>query len=140
MLRKIITAFSAFALLGAGTVALAPAANAATSGGYCFAYETNNYPYDTQPVYIQVSDDGTNWVEGITVQSDTFGCGGFTLWGSWTMKYVRAVARQEVRTSLGGVAAVWSGLAPIMANPGNGYVDLGTGVVRCVSRSVFPCP
>jgi hypothetical protein len=140
MLRKLITALSALALIMAGSVTLAPAANAADGGNFCFRYKTNNYPYDRQNVYIQLSDDKINWAEGITVQSDAFGCGAFTVWGTWTMKYVRAYARQEVRTSLGGVAAVWSGTAPIMTVPGSGYTDLGTGIVTCVSRTVYPCP
>ncbi|MGY3320794.1 hypothetical protein ACVWZ7_003897 [Arthrobacter sp. TE12232] len=139
MLRKITTALSALALVILGSIAIAPSANAASGGSYCFQYETNGYPYDTQPVYIQFSDDMVNWNTALIMNTDSSGCGAFYVYGDDIYRYVRAVARQEVRTSLGGVAAVWSGSSPLYGNPGNAAPSLGTGLVTCVSRSVYPC-
>lgn len=71
MLRKITTARSALALVILGSIAIAPSAKAASGGSYCFQYETNGYPYDTQPVYIQFSDDMVNWSTALIMKTDS---------------------------------------------------------------------
>lgn len=140
MLRKTTTALSVLALVMVGSVAVAPSANALSGGTYCFKYAKMGTAYANQPVLIQLSDDNANWVTAMTAETAPNGCGGFTLWGTWTQKYVRAVAeRKAVGPLKTGIVAVWSGTTPLVGSPGSWTADLGTGGVYCTTKTVYAC-
>ncbi|MCX6497700.1 MAG: hypothetical protein NTU93_02720 [Arthrobacter sp.] len=137
--RKVITALTSLAMIFLGTVVMAPPADAAAGGYFCFSYY-NGYAYYNQPVYIEVSADKVNWTSILTMQSDTKGCGGFILSGNAVNMYVRAEASQSMVGPLRtGVSAVWTGVSPNIGNPGVGVANLGWGVVVCTTRTVYAC-
>lgn len=136
--RRITTALISLAMVVLGTVVVAPPADAAAGGYFCFSYY-NGYAYYNEPVYIEVSADTVNWTSILTMQSDTNGCGGFILSGDDVNMYVRAEAAQSMAGPLGGVSAVWTGVSPNIGNPGVGVANLGWGVVVCTTRTVYAC-
>jgi hypothetical protein len=121
-----------------GTVVMAPPAAAAYGGYFCFSYD-NGYPYYNQPVYIEVSNDTVNWTSILVMQSDTTGCGSFTLSGDAINMYVRAEAAQSMKGPLGAVSAVWTGVSPNIGTPDVVVANLGWGVVVCTTKTVYAC-
>lgn len=139
MIRKIITALSALALVMVGTVVVAPAANAASGVNYCFKFK-NGYAYDRMPTILQLSVDNVNWYPVALGNSDVYGCGSYVIWGDITNAYARVVAEYHVKGTVGsGSPATWTGTSPITATPGQGVVDLGTGTIVCTTRTVYAC-
>lgn len=139
MIRKIITALSALAMVVVGTVAVAPPANAVSGVSYCFQYE-NGYPYARLPAFLQLSVDNANWYSVATMTTDPYGCGAFNIWGNFTNTYARVMAEHNVKGPVGnGITAVWTGTSPLVGLPGGQVASLGTGVVVCTTRTVFAC-
>lgn len=139
MRRKITTALICLAMILLGTVALAPPANAASGGTYCF-HEEDGDPYAYKPVYIDVSFDGKFWYGVLPTQSGANGCGGFNLSGSYTGMYVRAQAQWDALSDKGQVLQRWGAISPLWGLPGEQFVYLGNGIVLCASWSeTSPC-
>lgn len=139
MIRKIITALSAFAMVAVGSVAVAPPANAASEASYCFQY-ANGYPYARLPVFLQLSADTVNWYSVAVMDTDPYGCGTFSIWGDFTNTYARVQAEHHIKGTVGsGSPAFWIGVSPLYGLPGQGAVNLGTGVMDCIERVPYAC-
>lgn len=122
-----------------GTVAVAPAANAASGVNYCFKFK-NGFAYDRMPTTLQLSGDNVTWSTAAAGNSDVYGCGSYVIWGDLTKTYARVVAEYHVKGTVGsGSPATWTGISPITALPGQGVVDLGTGTIVCTTSTVYAC-
>lgn len=139
MRRKIATILTALAMILLGGVAIAPPANAASGGKYCFKNQDDS-PYAHKPVYIDLSTDGNFWHGVLTTQSDASGCGWFTLSGDYTNYIVRAQAQWDLVDSNGQVLQRHGALSPLWGLPGDTQYFLGTGIVLCASWVPYePC-
>lgn len=139
MLRKITTALSALGLVVVGSIAIAPPANAVSGVSYCFKFK-NGSAYDRMPTTLQLSADNIDWYPVAYGESDPYGCGAFTIWGGVTNAYARVVAEYHVKgTVCCGSPATWTGTSPLIGLPGEGTADLGTGVIVCVTKTVYAC-
>jgi hypothetical protein len=139
MIRKIITAFSALVMVMVGIVAVAPPANAASEVSYCFKFP-NGALYARMPAFIQLSTDTVNWSSVNVMETDPYGCGTFSISGNFTEAYARVQAQYNVEGTVHrGSPAYWIGITPYYALPGQGAVNLGTGVMDCIQRVPYAC-
>lgn len=139
MRRKITTILTSLAMLLLGTIAIAPPANAASGGSFCFK-EEDDEPFAYKPVYIDLSTDGKFWYNVLATQTDWSGCGGFTLSGGYTGYLVRAQAQWDLRGPEGQVLQRWGAYSPLWGLPGDEFYSLGTGIVLCASWEPYaPC-
>lgn len=139
MIRKVITGLSALVMVVVGSVAVAPPASAATEVSYCFKY-SNGALYARLPAFIQLSTDTVNWTSVNVMETDPYGCGTFRIWGDFTDAYARVQAEHHVEGTVHrGSPATWIGVSPFYALPGQGAVNLGTGVMDCVEHVPYAC-
>lgn len=139
MIRKIITACSALAMVAVGSLAAAPSASAASQVSYCFKYE-NGYNYARLPVFLQLSVDTIDWYSVAVMETDPYGCGAFDIFGKSINNYARVMASHDIDGTVhSGSPAYWIGTTPFYALPGQGAVNLGTGVMDCIPRVPYAC-
>ena len=133
--RKLAILCLAFVAL-AVSLASAQPASAASFVSYCFKPSTGG-AWMYQPVYLQKYTT-SGWQGVLKAEADSTGCGGFNIGTTLRSYNVRVVAHDQVVSSYGGVVtAVWVGVTPLMALPGDARVNLGTGIVYCYGP--WPC-
>ncbi|WP_427016557.1 hypothetical protein ACQCSX_17770 [Pseudarthrobacter sp. P1] len=138
MRRKITTALISLAMVILGTVAIAPPANASSGGSFCFV-NADGSAYANLPAFVQLSpDNSTGWFNVMEMATEATGCGAFTLTGSYTGYFVRAVAYHDFHNPGEGALIYWSGIAPLNGIPGDAAPHLGTGIVTCTPWAL-PC-
>ena len=139
MRRKITTILTALAMILLGGIAIAPPANAASGGTFCFK-EEDDEPYAHKPVYIQVSSDGNFWYGVLDLRTGAGGCGWFSLAGNLRNYYVQAWAQWDLYSPDGVILQRQNGTSPLWGMPGNHEANLGTGIVLCASwEYTAPC-
>ncbi|GAA2138416.1 hypothetical protein [Arthrobacter humicola] len=138
MRRKIMTALFSIVMLVLGTVALASPAQASSGGTFCFRQQ-NDDPFMNKPVSLELSADGNNWYNVLTLQTDESGCGWYTLTGDYTQYYVRVTADWWWTGINGELRQHWTGFT-IAGSPGTQYDSLGSNIVICASvDETSPC-
>lgn len=85
-----------------------------------------------KPVSLELSTDGNDWYNVLTLQTDENGCGWYTLKGGYTQYDVRVTADWLWKGTNGERRQHWTGFT-IAGSPGTQYDSLGTNVVICTS-------
>lgn len=138
--RSLAAGIAAALTISGSALVATPTASAATGGVFCFK-QPGGHAWD-QPVYVQVNNANTNtgWETVAETTPDQNGCAVFALSGPYVDMYVRGFA---VYSLPGTVETQWMGVTPNVGTPGEGYVDLGVGIVYCTNinpSATAPCP